>query len=77
MPKYEDGFVCEFLCEESKIDCWFGQCNDCSGINVAGIHDLVDFALIRSRSEAKWMVWKKKATTNRIEKQEEKASWCI
>lgn len=70
VPDYEHDFVRKFLCEESKIDCWFGKCSNCSGISVHAIRDLI--GAIRLNSDAKWMVWKKNIKTNRIEKQEEK-----
>lgn len=71
VPDYELGFVQKFLCEESNIDCWFGNCDDCEGITVPAFRSL--FVTMNLTQEAKWMEWKKNANTNRTEKQEKKA----
>lgn len=66
IPDYENGFVNGFLCEVASIDCWFLKCENCSGISVSKLNDLVGETSLDSA--ASWMVWKKDTKTKRIEK---------
>lgn len=72
LPSYENGFVRQFLCEESTLDCWFGQCGQCSGISIDKLKEAV--AETSLSSNASWKVWKKSVETKRIEKHEEKGN---
>lgn len=69
LPNYDNGFVQQFLCTESTMDCWFGKCSQCSGVTVKRIAELA--GAVNLRSEAKWMIWQKNKISNRIEKREE------
>lgn len=67
VPKYNDGFVRQFLCEISSKDCWFAKCTLCSGISIDKLKDLVDKDQLKQN--VSWIVWNKVAPSNRIEKQ--------
>lgn len=69
VPSYNDGFVRQFLCENSKMDCWFSECNECLGISAESLKDAIGNTSLSS--PVSWMVWKQNAHTKRIEKQKE------
>lgn len=68
-PKYKDGFVQQYLCEQTSIDCWLMKCKNCTGIHVAKISAF--FGDVPLDTKVKWMVWKKNTHSKRIEKQEQ------
>lgn len=69
LPDYDNGFVEQFLCDEPKKDCWFGRCDDCHGISIEKMNELIGDTPLNSN--VSWMVWKKDKKTKRFEKVEE------
>lgn len=69
VPGYEDGFVRQFLCQDSSMDCWFGKCAECNGISVDKLKDTVDETQLSTN--VSWIVWRKNKKTNRVEKEKE------
>lgn len=67
LPNYDNGFVSQFLCKDSSMDCWFAKCTTCSGISVESLKGAVGNTSLRS--SASWMVWEKNVQSKRIEKQ--------
>lgn len=54
---YDNGFIQQFLCVESSMDCWYGQCDNCTGITVPKIIAFLgDTPLDLNVS---WTEWKK------------------
>lgn len=68
-PDYDHGFVQLFVCEGSPMDCWYGVCNECTGVTVPKLTDLIGDTLLDS--DVSWMVWRKNTQANRVEKREE------
>lgn len=69
VPAYDDGFVQQFLCKDSNIDCWFSKCNKCDGISIERLKESVNG--IALNTPVTWMFWRKNDTSKRIEKYEE------
>lgn len=71
IPDYGQGFVEHFLCESSSSRCWFGTCNECTGISIEKLSAFVAFyGKIPFDLNVRWMVWKKNTASKRIEKRE-------
>lgn len=71
IPDYANGFVQHFLCENSKDDCWFGKCDQCTGISVEKLAAFVKFyGKLPMNTSTSWYTWIKSQTSNRIEKKE-------
>lgn len=72
VPDYDNGFVEHFLCENSNSKCWFGTCDQCTGISIEKLTAFVVFFGKKPlNSPARWKVWKKNIVTKRIEKHQE------
>lgn len=69
VPGYDDGFVRQFLCQDSSMDCWYGKCAECNGISVDKLKDAVGETQLSP--QISWMIWKKNKKTNRVEKEKE------
>lgn len=72
VPKYDDGFVAQFLCQQPSMDCWFSSCNKCSGITVKSLKDAVRD--IPMSTNASWVVWNKYVPSTVTKQQKEKLS---
>lgn len=72
VPRYDDGFVRQFLCQEASMDCWFGKCNKCSGISAESLKSAV--GNVSLQSPVSWIVWGKNAQSKRIEKHKKKGT---
>lgn len=68
-PTYENGFVQQFLCQGSSMDCWFGNCTECAGISVDKLKDEVGDTQLSTN--VSWMIWRKNKHSNRVEKEKE------
>lgn len=70
IPDFENGFVAQFLCRDSLKDCWFGTCDNCSGISIDKLKSMIgETPLITSAS---WFVWIKSTnSSSRVEKKQE------
>lgn len=69
LPTYDNGFVRQFLCQESSIDCWFEKCTECTGISVEKLKDAVGD--IQLSTKVSWWVWRKNKQTKRVEKEKD------
>lgn len=63
------GFVSQFVCDGSSMDCWFSKCSNCSGITASKLKDMIDGTPLDS--EVSYNVWKKSHQNKRIERQKE------
>ncbi|XP_067645152.1 uncharacterized protein [Eurosta solidaginis] len=68
IPNYDNSFVNHFLCKESSIACWYGNCEKCSGKFVSKMEEFV--LNTPSTSTLKWSAWEKDVSTKRVEKKE-------
>lgn len=68
VPKYEDGFLTYFLCFNTTKECWFGDCENCDGINKAKLERFVNENSSTISTLVKWHVWQKESNVNRIQK---------
>lgn len=68
VPGYDDGFVRQFLCQDSTMDCWLSKCTECHGVSIEKLKDAVG---TQSSSNVSWVVWKKNKDTKRVEKLKE------
>jgi len=69
LPSYDDGFVKMFLCRNSTMDCWYGNCENCDGISVNRLTEMI--ANVDLNTNAAWILWKKSVVAKRVEKHEE------
>lgn len=69
LPDYNNGFAEQFLCDQAKKACWFGRCNDCNGISIEKLTEMIDTPF---NTDVEWLVWKKNKKTKRVEQNKEK-----
>lgn len=65
-PAYKNGFVRQFLCEDTVADCWLMKCESCTGISIGKLSAFVGDVPLDSA--VKYPIWKKNAASNRFEK---------
>lgn len=68
VPNYDNGFIQQFLCVGSSMNCWYGQCDNCTGITVPKMLALIGDTPLNLN--VSWTEWRKTGEKNEKAKKE-------